>query len=162
MRKAVPWDIDESRLLGFDPSQWQVEARVTPTRANRNKAQYRKDKVSTIEQSMQPVITTEAESPTVQSPVNSESARLIITMYETDDQMTDRQLLKSVVAFIGDYPGEDEVRLVVHDSEGDESSFDLERASVSSELVYSIEKLLTANKGSARLLRKPTDRITAT
>jgi DNA polymerase-3 subunit alpha len=162
VRKAVPWDIEEARLLGFDPSQWQVEARVTPTRSNRNKAQYRKDKVSTIEQSMQPVITTEAESPTVQSPVNSETARLIITMYETDDLMTDRQLLKSVVAFIGDYPGEDEVRLVVHDSEGDESSFDLERASVSNELVYSIEKLLTANKGSARLLRKPTDRIPAT
>tara|TARA_B100000029_G_scaffold486073_1_gene540070 strand:+ start:49 stop:426 length:378 start_codon:yes stop_codon:yes gene_type:complete len=109
--------------------------------------------------SKQPVVTTEADSPTVRSPVNHEAARLIITMYETDDLMTDKQLLKSVVAFIADHPGEDEVRLVVHDSEGAESEFDLEKAAVSEELVHSIEKLLSANKGSARFLRKPTDRI---
>ena len=159
VRKVVPWDIDESRLVGFDPSQWQVQPRVTPSRGNRNGAQHYMNGSAKTEYSRQPVVTTEADSPTVRSPVNHEAARLIITMYETDDLMTDKQLLKSVVAFIADHPGEDEVRLVVHDSEGDESEFDLEKASVSEELVHSIEKLLSANKGSARFLRKPTDRI---
>ena len=159
VRKVVPWDIDESRLVGFDPSQWQVQPRVTPARGNRNGAQHYTNGAAKTEYSRQPVVTTEADSPTVRSPVNHEAARLIITMYETDDLMTDKQLLKSVVAFIADHPGEDEVRLVVHDSEGDESEFDLEKASVSEELVHSIEKLLSANKGSARFLRKPTDRI---
>ena len=159
VRKHLPWDIDESRLVGFDPSQWQVQPRVTPSRGNRNGAQHYMNGSAKTEYSRQPVVTTEADSPTVRSPVNHEAARLIITMYETDDLMTDKQLLKSVVAFIADHPGEDEVRLVVHDSEGDESEFDLEKASVSEELVHSIEKLLSANKGSARFLRKPTDRI---
>ena len=67
--------------------------------------------------------------------------------------MTDKALLSSVAALLQDRPGPDEVRLVIHDTDGLEQEFDLERAAVSDELARSIEKVLAANKGTARLSR---------
>ena len=85
----------------------------------------------------------------MRSPVGGESSQLVITIYETEDDVTDRALLSSVGALLRDHPGSGEVRLVIHDTDGLEQEFDLERAAVSNELARSIEKVLAANKGKA-------------
>ena len=163
IRKAVPWDPREGRLIGFSPEQWQVESRPrreprrrppqqtppangAPSVANGNGAPVRPP---------DPAATTDAEGPGVHSTVGGETARLIITIYETEDVLTDETLLKTVVRMLRDHPGDDEVRLVIHDVEGLETEFDLERAAVTDDLARSIEKVLAANKGTARLTRRP-------
>ena len=91
----------------------------------------------------------------MRSPVGGEGSQLVITIYETEDDLTDRALLKTVEALLGDHPGGDGVRLVIHDTDGLEQEFDWKQASVSEELARSIEKVLAANKGTARLTRSP-------
>ena len=153
-RRAVPWDATEGRLIGFTPEQWQVEARrARPPRRNGRPPAVATNGSSASPPPRVPAATTEAEGPGVRSPVGGESARLIITLYETEDVMTDEALLKSVGTMLGARPGSDEVRLVIHDTDGQETEFDLERAAVTDELARSIEKVLAANKGTARLTR---------
>ena len=95
--------------------------------------------------------TTEAARPGIQPPINADSARLTITIYETEDVLNDEALLRAVARMLKGAPGTDEVRLVVHDSEGQESEFDLPRANVNEDLAKSVEMLLRSNKGSVRL-----------
>ena len=83
------------------------------------------------------------------SPVGGEASQLVITIYETEDDVTDKALLSSVGALLRDHPGSGEVRLVVHDTDGLEQEFYLDRAAVSDELAGRIEKVLAANKGKA-------------
>ena len=68
-----------------------------------------------------------------------------------EDVLNDEALLRAVARMLKGAPGTDEVRLVVHDSEGQESEFDLPRANVNEDLAKSVEILLRSNKGSVRL-----------
>ena len=168
-RRAAPWDATEGTLIGFRPEEWQVEPRrgggrrrapaqrppapQTPPPAAARAANGNGNGNGASPPPPPPAATTEAESPEVRSPVGRDSAQLVITIYETEDEMTDKALLSSVAALLQDRPGPDEVRLVIHDTDGLEQEFDLERAAVSEELARSIEKVLAANKGTARLSR---------
>ena len=82
--------------------------------------------------------------------MNADTARLTITIYETEDVMNDEALLRAVARMLKSSPGTDEVRLVVHDAEGQESEFDLPRANVTEDLAREIEMILRANKGSVK------------
>ena len=89
----------------------------------------------------------------MRSPVGGEGSHLVITIYETEDEVTDKAILKTVEALLQDHPGSDGVRLVIHDTDGLEQEFDWTQAAVSEELARSIEKVLAANKGTARRTR---------
>ena len=95
-------------------------------------------------------ITPEAARPGVQSPVSGDSARLIVTIYETEDELADQSLLKMVVGMLKERPGNDEVRLVIHDADGNDMEFDLPRAEVSEDLARSVRSILH-NRGQVRL-----------
>ncbi len=84
-------------------------------------------------------------SPPPQQPV--ETARLVITLYESDDELTDRSVLQMVVALLKQHPGEDEVRLVIHDAEGQDTEFDFERVTLSEDLTRSLNRIVSVNKG---------------
>ena len=53
-------------------------------------------------------------------------------------------------AMLKDAAGHDEVRLVIHDAEGQDTEFDLPRAGVSEDLARSLRHLL-GNRGTVRL-----------
>ena len=165
-RRAAPWDATEGTLVGFKPEEWQVEPRRNGKRRRAPAASTAPAKPPAAVAAPvperngasnppspppppPPAATTEAEAPGVRSPVGGESSQLVITIYETEDDVTDRALLSSVGALLRDHPGSGEVRLVIHDTDGLEQEFDLERAAVSNELARSIEKVLAANKGKA-------------
>ncbi len=98
-----------------------------------------------------PAPTTEASAPGVQPPVSGESARLSITLYETEDVASDEARLRGVVAMLKASPGDDAVRLVIHDTEGEESEFDLPTAHATEELVRQVEMMLQRH-GSVRVM----------
>ena len=175
VRRAAPWDAEEGRLVGFTPELWQVEERrgnnrrrapaSRPANANGAASAAPPPPTATATPAANgaapapepappaPAATTEAERPGVRSPVGGEGARLVITVYETEDEVTDKALLDCVAALLRDRPGDDEVHLVIHDTEGLDQSFDFTRATVNEELARSIEKVLAASKGTARLVR---------
>ncbi len=166
-RRAVPWDAAGGTLIGFRPEEFQVE----PVRGGRRRPQQAKaakppapapppasnghgaGNGASAPPPPPPAATTEAESPGVRSPVGGETSQLVITIYETEDAVTDRALLKGVEALLRDHPGSDEVRLVIHDTDGQEQEFDWTQAAVSEELARSIEKMLASTKGTARPTR---------
>ena len=98
----------------------------------------------------QAAATAEASRPGVQPPINADSARLVVTLYETEDVLADEHLLRAVVAMLKDAAGRDEVRLVIHDADGLESEFDLPRAAASEELARSLRNLVST-KGQVTL-----------
>ena len=162
-RRAAPWNAAEGTLVGFRPEDFQVETRrsggrrrppaaSTPPPQPAPPAPRNGNGNGASASPPPPAATTEAESPGVRSPVGGDS-QLVITIYETEDDVTDKALLKTVEALLGDHPGGDEVRLVIHDTDGLEQEFDWKQAAVSEELARSIEKVLAANKGTARLAR---------
>ncbi len=167
-RRAVPWDAAEGTLIGFRPEEFQVEP-VRRGRRRPQQAQAAKPPAppapppapnghgtgngASAPPPPAPAATTEAESPGVRSPVGGETSQLVITIYETEDAVTDRALLKGVEALLRDHPGSDEVRLVIHDTDGQEQEFDWTQAAVSEELARSIEKMLASTKGTARPTR---------
>ena len=157
-RRAAPWDAAEGTLIGFRPEDFQVEARRGGGRRRAPAASAPPAKAppaaarngnATSASPTPPAATTEAEAPGVRSPVGGEASQLVITIYETEDDVTDKALLSSVGALLRDHPGSGEVRLVIHDTDGLEQEFYLDRAAVSNELARSIEKVLAANKGTA-------------
>ncbi|MEO9255545.1 MAG: hypothetical protein ABI305_08405, partial [Tepidiformaceae bacterium] len=95
----------------------------------------------------QPEATTEASRPGVQPPVSGDSARLVVTIYETEDVVADEAVLRAVAGMLKDAPGRDEVRLVIHDAEGQNTEFDLPRAAVTDDLARSIRAVLN-NRGT--------------
>ena len=73
-----------------------------------------------------------------------------MTIYETEDELADQSLLKMVVGMLKERPGNDEVRLVIHDADGNDMEFDLPRAEVSEDLARSVRSILH-NRGQVRL-----------
>ena len=168
VRKAAPFDSTEGTVVGFAPEQWQVEApkarKPIPPRGETGESAKGRPAESPNGRGSngyangagsapvppQPAATVEASRPGVQPPVNGDSARLVVTIYETEDVVADEALLRAVVGMLRDSAGNDEVRLVVHDSEGQDTEFDLPRASVSDDLARSIRAVLRQN-GSVTL-----------
>jgi hypothetical protein len=94
--------------------------------------------------------TTEASRPGNTPPVNGDAARLTITIHETEDVLADEALLRAVAGMLKNSPGNDEVRLVVRDAEGQDTEFDLPHAEISDELARSVKNLLR-NQGQVKL-----------
>jgi DNA polymerase-3 subunit alpha len=153
VRRAAPFDRGEGVVVGFNPEAWQVQAQAPRRRQPR------------AEPSAPPVApparngngtapvpgpTAEASRPGTSPPVNGDSARLIITVYETEDEKADQALLKTVMSMLGEQGGSDEVRLVIHDADGNDIEFDLPRAGVNEDLARSIRNVLQA-RGTVRL-----------
>lgn len=155
IKKAVAWDRAEGRLVKFSPDQWQVEPRPLPNGPARSRnGEQRPHRPAFSSRPGSPNgATTEAARPGVTPPIGDEGARLIVTIYETEDVAADEALLRAVAGMLKQHPGNDEVRLIIHDTEGQDTEFDLPRAAVTEELARSIEKVLSANKGTARLVR---------
>jgi hypothetical protein len=155
VRKAARFDRGEGVVVGFAPEQWQVEAaKDAPKRraATNGNGQH----VNGAYQNGQPSRaaraeragggpTAEASSATVAPPVNGDAARIAITIYETENEVHDQALLRSVVALLNDAPGKDQVRLVIHDAEGQELEFDLPSADVNERLAESVRAILKTN-----------------
>jgi DNA polymerase-3 subunit alpha len=163
VRRAALYDRGEGRLVGFAPEQWQVEAtpRARPPR-NGETAKRRNGEAPAARppQAATPkpvtngaipaAATTEAAAPGVQPPVGGEGARLVVTIFETENALADKALLDAAARMLREAPGNDPVRLVVHDAEGQDTEFDLPRAAVTEELAGSLRALLR-NNGSVRL-----------
>ncbi|MFN0096147.1 MAG: hypothetical protein ACKVVT_15405, partial [Dehalococcoidia bacterium] len=97
-----------------------------------------------------PAPTSEHSRPGVRPPVSGDTARLVVTIYETEDTLADEHRLRAVASMLKEHPGNDEVRLVIHDGEGHDSEFDLPRAAVNEDLARSIRNILQKN-GQVRL-----------
>ena len=165
VRKAAPFDSSEGTVVGFAPEQWQVETprarRTFPARGETNGDAPRSGAYNGHGRAAdttnghraappQAAATAEASRPGVQPPINADSARLVVTLYETEDVLADEHLLRAVVAMLKDAVGRDEVRLVIHDADGLESEFDLPRAAASEELARSLRNLVST-KGQVTL-----------
>ncbi|MEZ4480795.1 MAG: DNA polymerase III subunit alpha [Dehalococcoidia bacterium] len=173
VRRAATYDRGEGQLVGFNPEQWQTPpARRRPPKSdsapngngNGNAggsgpqpagppvaARPPQDGVPAVQSPAsrsQP--TTEAARPGVQPPVNGDAVRLVVTLYETEDETADQALLRMVVSMISQNTGNDEVRLVIHDADGNDVEFDLPRAGVNEDLARSIRNVLQT-RGSVRL-----------
>jgi DNA polymerase-3 subunit alpha len=162
VRKAAPYDAAEGSVVGFVAEQWQVEApRRRPrlsdapvespkesTAAPASPANGQRPTANGYQNGQRPAgngyaaATTEASRPGVTPPVNADSARLTITIHETEDVLADEALLRAVAGMLKSAPGKDEVRLVIRDGEGQDTEFDLPRAEVSDELARSVKNLL--------------------
>jgi DNA polymerase-3 subunit alpha len=165
VRKAAPFDPVEGSVVGFVAEQWQVEAPRRRPRMDQPPAEgslangngraisngSNTQSVAAKPASMSPNgATTEASRPGVTPPVNGDASRLTITIHETDDVLADEALLRAVAGMLKDAPGSDEVRLIVRDSEGQDTEFDLPRAEISEELARSVRNLLR-NQGAVKL-----------
>lgn len=158
VRKASAWDA-EGGVTGFTPGQWQVEkpkarhdrkpSADQPREARRAHPSSPAAPTPAQANGHTPAPTTEAAAPGVHPPVSGESARLTITLYETEDVASDEARLGGVVAMLKAAAGDDPVRLVIHDTEGEELEFDLPCAHASEDLVRQLE-LLLQRQGSVR------------
>ncbi len=179
VRRAAPYDHGEGRVVGFTADQWQVEqARPRASRqaegaqtrrgegatgrvgagdsANLRSAATRPNGRTSVNGSghhaggVAPAATAEASRPGVVPPVSGDAARLVVTIFETEDALADEALLKAVAGMLKDSPGRDAVRLVVRDTGGQDTEFDLPHASANEDLARSIRSVLR-NNGSVRL-----------
>jgi DNA polymerase-3 subunit alpha len=155
VRKAARFDRAEGVVVGFAPEQWQVEAaKEAPKRraaANGSGQQangsYQNGQAARAARAERAAggPTAEASSAKVAPPVNGDAARIAITIYETESEVHDQALLRSVVGLLNDSPGKDQVRLVIHDAEGQELEFDLPTANVNQRLADSVRAILKTN-----------------
>ncbi|MCC7363505.1 MAG: DNA polymerase III subunit alpha [Dehalococcoidia bacterium] len=172
VRKAAPFDRSEGTVVGFAAEQWQVEqpkrrerppqqygggqggGPAGPGPSARNGNGYANGNGHRAAPHQPPAATTgpttEASRPGVQPPVSGESARLVITIYETENVGADEALLKAVVGMLKDNPGNDDVRLVIHDGDGNDIEFDLPRAAATEDLARNLRALLRQN-GNVRV-----------
>jgi DNA polymerase-3 subunit alpha len=162
MRRASPFNRTDGTVVGFTPAQFQVKesrpsvaagyvqgpagggmevAPASPSLSNGNRPRPNGHAAAA---------TTEASRPGVQPPVSGDAARLIIQVFETEDALADEALLKAVAGMLRDNPGSDEVRLVITDANGQDTEFDLPRASATEGLARSIRTVLRQN-GHVRL-----------
>jgi DNA polymerase III subunit alpha len=79
-----------------------------------------------------------------------ERPRLVVTLYETDDPVGDEALLKAVTERLREYPGEDEVRLLIVDTAGREAEFALPGATICEELERALRAILQ-RRGTVRV-----------
>lgn len=82
------------------------------------------------------------------------NTRLVITIYETEDELADRLILETVAKALREHPGNDPVRLVIHTAAGEDEEFDLPTANVTESLAHTLTVFLRANKGSVKVLGK--------
>jgi DNA polymerase-3 subunit alpha len=158
VRKAAPYDRGQGVIVGFSAEHWQVQAPAQRKRPLREAGAQPRPPAAPPRQAApangmaQPEDpTTEAARPGVQPPVNGDtSARLIVTLYETEDEKADQALLKTVVSMLSEHPGNDPVRLVIHDADGNDIEFDLPRAGANEDLARSIRNVLQT-RGTVRL-----------
>jgi DNA polymerase-3 subunit alpha len=158
VRKAAPFDRTEGAVVGFAADQWQVEParqrrepRAGPQNGGGQASQAQRPGTPAARPAPpEPAATAEASRPGVEPPVSGDSARLIVTIYETEDEVADDALLKTVAGVLKNSPGKDEVRLVIHDAEGNDMEFDLPHAGVNEDLARSIRNILQ-NRGQVRL-----------
>ncbi|MEZ4491982.1 MAG: DNA polymerase III subunit alpha [Dehalococcoidia bacterium] len=152
VRKAARFDRAEGVVVGFAPEQWQVEAKKD--RPRRRPPQQGGGHPNGRPSNGYPTgkngyasggPTTEASSPAVSPPINGDAARLVITIYETENEVHDQALLRSVMSLLNDAPGKDPIRLIVHDAEGQEFEFDLPTANVDERLAESARAVLRTN-----------------
>lgn len=154
VRKAAAYDSAEGTVAGFAAEQWQVESpRRRPQRPHEEpRAEPAGANGHAPRNGGYPAAgaTTEAARPGTTPPVAPDTARLTVTLYETEDVLADEALLKVVVTMLKDHPGRDEVRLVIRDTAGEEMEFDFPRAAATEDLARSIRSVL-GNRGSVRL-----------
>ena len=79
-----------------------------------------------------------------------EQARLVITLYESENEKADRAVLHAVANILGEHPGDVSVRLVVHDAEGEESEFELSPVAGDEELANTLRAFI-GRRGSVHL-----------
>jgi len=167
VRKAAPYDAAEGSVVGFVAEQWQVEApkrRPRLDEAPREQPAAPRANGNGYANGSRPAAngyggnsgpngaTTEASRPGNAPPVNGDAARLTITIHETEDALADEALLRAVAGMLKAAPGNDEVRLVIRDGEGQDTEFDLPRAEISDELARSVKNLLR-NQGQVKLTK---------
>ena len=172
VRKAAPYDAAEGSVVGFIAEQWQVEApkrrprmdqapgeaapsggRAAPANGYRPNGNGNGNGYANGQRTTSAAPnggTTEASRPGVTPPVSGDSARLTVTIFETADVLADEALLRAVAGMLKDSPGKDEVRLVIRDSDGNDTEFDLPRADVTEDLARSVKNLLR-NQGQVKL-----------
>jgi DNA polymerase-3 subunit alpha len=157
VRKAAPFNRAEGTVVGFTPDQFQVARKeprqaVTPAGAPQPPREVTRpaNGYRNGANGHSPAATTEAARPGVQPPVSGDNARLIVQIFETEDALADETLLKAVAGMLRENPGNDEVRLVITDIQGQDTEFDLPRASATEELARSIRAVLRQN-GHVRL-----------
>ena len=166
VRKAAPYDSEAGTVVGFVAEQWQVEQprrrpRMDEAPGDPPQAAHREGvpNGNGYRNGAPPPrsnghayngATTEASRPGTTPPVNADRARLTITLFETEDELSDKALLKTVVGMLNDHPGTDEVRLVVRDTAGEELEFDFPRATATEDLARSLRSLL-GNRGNVRV-----------
>jgi DNA polymerase-3 subunit alpha len=170
VRKAAAYDRGQGAIVGFAADQWQAPARGP--REPRGEGARQRPATAQPQAAPRPPSatgaeppaaartvpapppraepTTEAARPGNRPPVNGDAARLIVTIYETEDERADEALLKMVAGILKESPGNDEVRLVIHDATGSDLEFDLPRAGVNEELARSLRNILRQN-GNVRL-----------
>ncbi len=146
VRKAAQYDQGAGAVVGFAPELWQVE-QPKQRRATKSEAATPPPNGTGATRNSQlatrnSAATAEASRPGVVPPVSGDSAHLVVTIFESEDQLADEALLKAVVSMLKSSPGNDDVRLVVHDTEGQETEFDLPRASATEDLARSIRAVL--------------------
>ncbi|MGH2632601.1 MAG: DNA polymerase III subunit alpha, partial [Tepidiformaceae bacterium] len=165
VRKAAAYDLTEGTVVGFAAEQWQVADAPKPRReangdsrpswgsgqsrpgAGSGQGGVRNGHTNGNGHAAppQPAATAEASRPGVQPPVSGDAARLVVTIFETDDVLADEALLRAVAGMLKASPGGDEVRLVIRDTAGQDSEFDLPRAAVGDDLTRSIRAVLRQN-----------------
>ena len=175
VRKAAPYDSEAGTVVGFVAEQWQVEQPKRRPRMDEapgdgsapqsqrpsgyapnggGNGGYRNGSPAPGGQRTNghayTGATAEASRPGTATTVNADHARLTITMFETEDELADKALLKTIVGMLNDHPGTDEVRLVVRDTAGDELEFDFPRASATEDLQRSLRSFL-GNRGTVRV-----------
>ncbi len=178
VRKAAPYDSEAGTVVGFVAEQWQVEQpkrrprmdeapgggepSAPPRHQNGNNGNgyansngYRNGGQGNGNgqrpgSHQHNGSTAEASRPGTAPPVNADHARLTITLFETEDVLSDEALLKTVVGMLKDHPGPDEVRLVVRDTAGEETEFDFPHCTATEDLSRSVRSLL-GNRGSVRV-----------
>ncbi len=178
VRKAAPYDSEAGTVVGFVAEQWQVEQPKRRPRmdeapgdgpapypqrqtgytpggnANGNGNGYRNGSPAPNGQRANGHAyngaTAEASRPGTTPPVNADRARLTITLFETEDELADKALLKTIVGMLNEHPGTDEVRLVVRDTAGEELEFDFPRAAATEDLQRSLRSFL-GNRGTVRV-----------
>ena len=169
VRKAAAYDRSEGAVVGFSPEHFKVEdnrgRRQRPERDNQNSAARPPAGAAPASNGgapngayRQPVHTSNGSSAHADSPVPAappppaqpEPTRLVITLYETENEKADRALLQAVMNLLKEHPGEAAVGLVIHDAEGEESEFELPPAAADEDLAATL-RAFVGRKGSVQL-----------
>lgn len=163
VRKAAAFDRSEGAVVGFKPEQFQPQEAKKPSRFNGSRdaggagpngqpngnghaingnGGYRNGNGNGYAngqkgyaQSAAPVSAPAAVTP-------ADSGLLVITLFESENEKSDTLLLKTIAGLLAEHPGETRVNLVIHDTSGEESEFELPSADGDEELVATLRDIL--------------------